>query len=183
MTPTRAFLARPLRALVATGLLLAAGCGPDASTVVNGIHAANPVVREDMVEFARKFDEPKVVDALIGALQDESVTIRATAAESLGELGHVAAAPALVQLLEDEPSEQVRAAAVEALGRLADPVAVAPLMRIVETSEPDEAPLNAIWALGNIADKRALDLLSRIREEATDPHVLYNTNVALRKIK
>ena len=171
-------------ALLLCALTLAlAGCGPDAQQVVTGLHSENPAVRQDMAEFAKKFDEPMVVSALIRTLHDPSATIRIEAVLSLGELGHAAATADLVDVMSNDPSEDVRKAAVEALGRIKDPAAVAPLLIILETYAPDKAPLNVIWALGNIGDKRALGLLSRIREAAVDPHVVYNVNVALRKIK
>jgi len=151
--------------------------------VVTGLQSENPAVREDMAEFARKFDEPKVVDALMQTLEDPSASIRLMAIESLGELGHAAATPELVAVMANDPSPDVRAAAVEALGRVKDPAAVAPLLIILENFPSDSAPLNVIWALGNIGDRRALPLLSRLREDTSDPYVVYNVNVALRKIR
>lgn len=162
---------------------LIAGCGPAAEQVVTGLQSDNPAVREDMAEFARKFDEPMVVDALIDTLDDPSASIRVKAVESLGELGHAAGTADLVDVMANDPSEEVRRTAVEALGRIKDPAAVAPLLIILEHYPPDEAPFNVIWALGNIGDKRALPLLSTIREATDDPYVVYNVNVALRKIR
>lgn len=159
------------------------GCGPAAEQVVAGLQSENPAVREDMAEFARQFDEPPVVVALIKTLRDPSAPIRLKAVESLGELGHAAATADLVDVMSNDPSDEVRGAAVEALGRIKDPAAVAPLLIILETYPPDEVPLNMIWALGNIGDRRALGLLSTLREGATDAHVVYNINVALRKIR
>jgi HEAT repeat protein len=164
-------------------LLLAVGCGPAAEQVVTGLRSGNPAVREDMAEFARKFDEPVVVDALIDTLDDRSAAIRLVAVESLGELGHAAATADLVDVMANDASPEVRAAAVEALGRIQDPAAVAPLLIILESHPPQDAPLNIIWALGNIGDKRALPLLSELREATDDPYVVYNVNVALRKIR
>jgi HEAT repeat protein len=160
-----------------------AGCGPAAEQVVTGLQSENPAVRQDMAEFARQFDEPPVVAALIKTLRDPSATIRMEAVESLGELGHAAATADLVDVMSNDPSDEVRQTAVEALGRIQDPAAVAPLLIILETYDPDDVPLNMIWALGNIGDRRALGLLSTIREATADPHVVYNVNVALRKIR
>jgi len=103
--------------------------------------------------------------------------------ESLGELGHAAGTADLVDVMANDSSEEVRRMAIEALGRIKDPAAVAPLLIILENHAADEAPLNIIWALGNIGDKRALPLLSTIREATSDPYVVYNVNVALRKIR
>jgi HEAT repeat protein len=169
--------------LTALVLSLMVGCGPAAEQVVTGLRSDNPAVREDMAEFARKFDEPMVVDALMDTLDDQSATIRLAAVESLGELGHAAATADLVDIMANDPSPEVRSAAVEALGRVQDPAAVAPLLIILDSYAPDEAPLNIIWALGNIGDKRALPLLSELREATSEPYVVYNVNVALRKIR
>ncbi len=174
---------KALRILAWVSLALSLGCGPSAESVVTGIQSENPAVREDMVEFARRFDEPMVVDALIKALDDPSTAIRVKAVESLAELGHAAAAAKLVELLNNDESVEVRTEAIEALGRIQDPAAVAPLLILLETCQPNDAPLNVLWALGNIGDKRALPLLSRLRDEASDPYVVYNANVALRKIR
>jgi HEAT repeat protein len=163
--------------------MLALGCGPAAEQVVTGLRSDNPAVREDMAEFARKFDAPMVVDALIDTLDDPSAAIRMKAVESIGELGHAAATADLVDVMANDASPEVRAAAVEALGRIQDPAAVAPLLIILQNHDPDQAPLNIIWALGNIGDKRALPLLSELREATEDPYVVYNVNVALRKIR
>ena len=162
---------------------LVAGCKPDADTVVTGIASTNPVVREDMVEFARKFDEPKVVGALIEALKDESATVRQTAIESLAELGHMAAIGPVSELMKKDPSPDVQRAAIDALGRLGSTDAVLPLIARLESSDPDSVELNVIWALGNIGDMKALEALSTLRSEATNIYVIYNTNVALREIK
>ena len=169
--------------LLTLSAVLLIGCGPAAEQVVTGLRSGNPAVRQDMAEFARKFDEPMVVDALIDTLDDPSATIRMVAVESLGELGHAASTAELVDVMANDASADVRSAAIEALGRIQDPAAVAPLMIILNNHPSDEAPLNIIWALGNIGDKRALPLLSELREASSDPFVVYNVNVALRKLR
>ena len=168
-----------------TGLLVLvlAACGPDADQVVLGIRSDNPAVREDMVEFARKFDEPRVVGALMQAIEDPSEAIRTKAVQSLAALEHRGATAPLVERLAVEPSADVRREIVDALGRIADERAVPPLLLVAETSPPDEVPLNVIWALGTIGDRRALAALTRLREEAKDPYVVYNANVALRNLR
>jgi HEAT repeat protein len=169
--------------IIALLALLSLGCGPAAEQVVTGLRSDNPAVREDMAEFSRKFDQPMVVDALIDILDDPSSAIRVKAVESLGELGHAAATADLVDVMANDASPEVRSLAIEALGRIQDPAAVAPLLIILQNHAPDDSPLNIIWALGNIGDKRALPLLSELREATDDPYVVYNVNVALRKIR
>jgi len=163
-------------------LLILAACSPAANTVVTGIQSENPMTREDMVEFAKKYDEPEVVQALVGALADPSETVRVLACRSLAIIGDPLAVPGLLQVLEQESSDAVRREAIDALGRIKDPSSVDALVALVDASQADKVPLNAIWALGNIGDKRALTVLSRIREDARDPYVRFNTNAALRNI-
>lgn len=159
------------------------GCGPDGNTVVVGIQSENPVVREDMVEFAKKFDEPKVVEALVGTLNDPSEVIRLKAVKSLGELKPKVAAEPLVTVFEQDESEYVRREAIEALGRIGDPIAVEPFLTYLQTFDPNKAPVDVIWALGNIGDRSALTVLSELRETSQDPYVVFNVNMALRKIR
>ena len=170
-----------MRTLLLAALFGLAGCGIPPDVIVGGMSSNNPAVREDMIRIANRVDDPKVVAALVRALNDDSDKIRIKAAEALGELGHKEAAPDLITLLE-HPSEEVRRAAIDALGLIGDPVAVEPLLQLVETSDPNEVPLNAIWALGRIGDKRAVPVLARLRSETTDTYVYYVTNVALLEI-
>ncbi len=162
---------------------LIAACGPDTGQVVEGIRSDNPAVREDMVVFARKVEEPKVVGALLKSLEDPSEAIRIKTVQSLAALEHRGATLPLVDRLPVETSPEVRREIVDALGRIDDDRAVPALLLVAEATPADEVPLNVIWALGAIGDRRALSALTRLREEATDPYVVYNANVALRKVK
>lgn len=175
------WLARVL--LLVTALLLSIGCGPSANNVATGIASENPAVRGDIVAFAKKFDDPAVVQALIGALADPFENTRIDAVRSLAQIGDPIAAPALIELMQKDPSQKVQREAIDALGRLKDPVAVAPLMALSETLGDDKTPLNIIWALGNIGDKTAMPLLVRLREQSRDPFVIYNANKALRNLR
>jgi len=164
-----------------TLLLGLLACGPKPDTVLTGLGNTNPAVREDMVKIARNYDDPRVVQALILALDDEEPVIRLNAVEALSWLKAVEATPALILRLED-PNDAVQLAAVDALGQLADPQATEPLMAFVSARLGDVIPLNALWALGNIGDTRAMDLLSHLRDH-TDPYVSYNAHQALRRLK
>lgn len=163
-------------------LALLVACAPSPDSVVTGIKSENPMTREDMVEFAKKYDEPEVVQALMGALADPSPTVRRLACKSLAEISDKTAVPALIQVVQTETEDPILREAIDALGRIQDPSAVDALVALVDAAEPDRVPLNAIWALGTIGDKRALASLTRIREGTRDPYVLYNTNEALRNV-
>ncbi len=167
--------------MIASLLFLTVACGPRPDTVLTGLTNANPAVRQDMVKIARKYNDPRVVEALSLALQDNEAVIRLSAVESLSQLDSHSAVPALVNALSD-PSDKVQRAAVDALGKLADPEATEPLIAYVQVRVGERVPLNALWALGNIADIRALELLSQLRTHS-DPYVAYNAHQALRKLK
>ena len=155
-------------------LLLGFGCSPAPEAVATGMGSENLVVREDMVAFAKQYDDELVVlDALHKALDDPSARVRLRAAESLGELASPESVQFLLKALEDN-DDRVRKEAVDALGRIGDPQAVGPLMAYIESRRLDgEIPLNAIWALGNIADPTPLSLLMELRDNS-DPYVAYN---------
>ena len=162
-----------------TWLLLLA-CGPGADAISTGIGSDNPAVREDMVAAGKLVDDPAVVQALIGALDDPSADIRVAALESLAELDAVDAVPSILPRLQDtEP--KVQRAAVETLARLGDPQAVPDLVEYVDGRRHGRVPLNAIWALGVLGDAQALPLLATLREHE-DPYVVYNACNALREI-
>ena len=163
-------------------LLLGFGCSPAPEAVATGMGSENLVVREDMVAFAKQYDDELVVlDALHKALDDPSARVRQRAAESLGELASPESVQFLLKALEDNDNA-VRKEAVDALGRIGDPQAVGPLMAYIESRRLDgEIPLNAIWALGNIADPTPLSLLMELRDNS-DPYVAYNAMWALREI-
>jgi len=87
------------------------------------------------------------------ALRDEDATVRAAAADGLGQLGVGAAVPALIRALKDA-APAVRAAAAVALGQLRDPQAVDPLIAALEDAQW-EVRTAALEALGRLGDRRA----------------------------
>ena len=76
-------------------------------------------------------DRPRVIDALIEALNARQALVRAHAAEALGMLGDPRAAPALIASLSDR-YRLVRSYAARALGKLGDPASIDPLVKILE---------------------------------------------------
>ncbi len=115
-----------------------------------------------------------VVAALIDTLQDPDPTLRASAIESLGEIGQVAraATPALVEVLGRAPSPAEREAAAEALGNIGDPGGFDALLASIADDAVLEVRAAALYGLGTgvfdaICDDgrpealRVLDVLSR----------------------
>jgi len=159
------------------------GCADETESIVAGIRSDNPAVREDKVVIARRFQDPAVIEALIESLEDESVEVRNRAVFSLAELDAQEAVAALVTLLRTEPNSEVRQSAIDTVGRLKNPAAVPALLELLQKLAPNDVPLNAIWALGNIGERSALPVLVKLRETATNPYVVFNANMALRKLR
>jgi HEAT repeat protein len=162
-------------------LFLLLACGPSHSTVVAGLASENPITREAMAREASSFDDARVVDALVRALEDPSVAVRRNAVDSLGALRASDAVPSLCDLVDRDPAVGVQRAAITALARLRDARAVPVLVAHLETRR-DAPPLDAIWALGEIGDPRAVAILSELRRSA-DVYVSYNASKALARIK
>jgi HEAT repeat protein len=156
-------------------------CGPSSDDIVKNLSSSNPVVREDTAKIARNFGSDTVESGLIGVLGDPEPKVRLNAVESLIELETKDAVPMLMERLELETNPRVLRAVVDALGRLKDSRAVPALISFVE-KHIESPPLNAVWALGNLEDDRALEILAPLRA-STDPHVVWNVNQALRKLK
>lgn len=160
-------------------LLLACASGSD--EVLDNLASENPVIREDAAMMARTVDDPAVVEALVDVLEDGAEEVRLNAVESLIELEAEEAVPALMEVVEADPSPEVQRAAVEALGRLGDPQAVPVLVAYLDARR-EAPPLNAIWALGNLGDPEALGILGELRSHS-DVYVAHNATQALRKIR
>jgi phycocyanobilin lyase alpha subunit len=111
--------------------------------------------------------EPRVVDALIAALDDEAdrtelggYPLRRNAARSLGRLADPRAIPALIRCL-DCSDFYVREAAAQSVGMLGDPTCIPVLMKLLEggvaasqlvpgrphLAQPSEAAMEALEAL------------------------------------
>ncbi|MBN1642454.1 MAG: HEAT repeat domain-containing protein [Anaerolineae bacterium] len=130
------------------------------------------------------------VPPLIAALQDPDPSVRARAAQSLGQLRDQRATPALIASLADT-SEGVRQAAAGALGQLGDALAFDPLVLVLQDPSPQvrqrageallalapteplaqqlhslihsgaEGRAQAATALGELQDPRAIPALGR----------------------
>jgi HEAT repeat protein/beta-lactamase regulating signal transducer with metallopeptidase domain len=107
---------------------------------------------------------PRVVEALVIALEDESPLVRAGAAGALGEVGDPRAVGPL-QRLADDPEGRVREWSARSLGSFSGPDVVASLEKF--TSDP--YPPAREWAarsLGAIGDPVSLDTLEWLLEDS-----------------
>jgi HEAT repeat protein len=95
-------------------------------------------------------DDPRVVDALIHALGDDTLYVREAAIRSLGRIGNVKAVPYLIAALSSE-SFAIRVDAVNALGRIGDARAVPYLRRI---AKHDTDPMIRKEALAALKETR-----------------------------
>ncbi|MDA8242282.1 MAG: HEAT repeat domain-containing protein [Nitrospiraceae bacterium] len=113
-------------------------------------HHGCPAVRSSLAIALGNFAGPKVVDALIGGLDDPEVIVREASIVSLGKVGDTRAVPYLIAQLKDRRF-LIRASAIHSLGLLKDATAVSPLETI---AQGDGEPL---------LRKEALSVLSTIR--------------------
>jgi HEAT repeat protein/beta-lactamase regulating signal transducer with metallopeptidase domain len=80
--------------------------------------------------------DPRVIQSLIAALDDEDVVVRREAAAALARLRAVPAIPALTGLLQD-PDDDVRRVATAALARMRDERAVDGLVLALRDAQPE----------------------------------------------
>jgi beta-lactamase regulating signal transducer with metallopeptidase domain len=157
--------------------------------------AAEQGVRDWKQERSQTAD-PKVIAALIAALDDSVATVREDAVYALGQLEAKEAAAPLGVRLGREPDAKVRTMIAWALGQLEDPAGIPALAAALRDSseevrgraawaigsiEPETAPpellvalkdaasgvrLRAAWALGQIADPAAVPALTVALKDA-----------------
>ncbi len=99
----------------------------------------------------------EAVAALVPALDDLSIEVRAAAASSLGELGGAKAVEALVRCLTDG-APIVRQTAAISLGRIGDPAAFEPLAEALRDGTPD-LRFQAATSLVEVDPERAYEPL------------------------
>ena len=120
-----------------------------------------------------------LVDRLINWLKDSHVTVRSSAAVTLGYIGDARAVEPLIQALNDE-NEYVRYFAAVTLGRIGDSRAVQPLIQTLKDKDRDVRYI-AADALGKIGDAKVVEPLIQALKDK-DEYVRYNAVVALGNI-
>jgi len=117
----------------------------------------NPVLRRMSTTALSPEAANRSFDAIVSLLDDAEGSIRAAAAEKLGQCGG-RALPALLDASDDE-DPRVREAVATAYGEIADPSPIAWLSQIA-SDDPDRTVKEAaVAALGAIGDDLAIDPL------------------------
>lgn len=173
-----------LLALIAL-VLAAAGCrsyGPPAGEKMRRLfaghnpqrdreqlkHTSADVRRWSLISIGRHGDPnaAQAVAPLLDPATEPVPLLRATAAETLRELGNPAAVPALRNAAHD-PHPTVRADAVRSLGALGDHSEIPHLARILKADPNPDVRLQAVWALRRI---HAHAVRQHLVHALSDPH-------------
>ena len=124
---------------------------------------------------------PERVKILISMLSDDSPAVRAAAADSLGQLGAVDAADALVKAFAD-PEIAVRRAVANALIRL-DPDEPIRLKAVEVADRQADARRQVLAFLVGIKDRTRTDMIVRWTEQSADPLFLVEAVRAAGELK
>ena len=130
-----------------------------ASALVNGVLRRPPLPRHLVIDALRRIG-PAALPALATRTTHPDEGVRAQVVESMGLVGAVGAAPALVALLRADPAPEVRVRAARALGRIGSPLAVDALLDAVAEHEPTALRVTAAQALGALGVVRAVPVLA-----------------------
>ncbi len=121
--------------------------------------------RRMAVEELSQMKDPHATPALIVALSDRDIQVRAGAARALGLMRAADAVKELGRVVKDDPDPQVTQSAAMALGFISDPAAVEPLVEALKKGAPGTR-LSACQALANLKSPAAIPAL---RETLKDP--------------
>jgi VWFA-related protein len=143
-----------------TGLI---GARPIGAFLIDDLRDGDQATRRKAAEWLATMPVEGGGDALLEALHDRAVEVRATACVSLGKLREPRAIDPLVTLLSDRALE-VRLAAADGL-RAFGPAAVPDLVDTIEKAPPREQ-VEILPILADIGDARALDAIERLARPA-----------------
>ena len=96
----------------------------------------DPLVREEIVEAASRFQTPLAERILVASLNDTDPYVRQAGCRMLGRRGGVAAVAELGRVAKEDAEIEVRLAATRALGELGDPAAVPHLAQGLQDRDP-----------------------------------------------
>ena len=111
--------------------------------------------------------------------EEKDASLRAEAAEGLGEQGSPEAERVLLELVPKDPSSDVRREGAEALGALTTPTATAALLDFARNSADQDVRMEATEALGEQATPAALRALEELVFNSDDIDVMREAAEAL----
>jgi HEAT repeat protein/beta-lactamase regulating signal transducer with metallopeptidase domain len=124
----------------------------------------------------------RVVDALMGALDDSDAEVRREAVFALGRLRSARAAAAIAKALRDSDPE-VRTQAAFALGQIRDSAAIDALANALAGDAESEVRTQAAFALGQIRADAAVEALARALAKDADGEVRKQAAFALGQVR
>lgn len=135
---------------------------------MDDLKSADVVKRREAANHLGVLRSPHAVPALVVALSDEDVAVRAAAARTLGLMKSSDGTRELARVLETDPDSQVRQSAAVALGFIADPNGTPALRRALK--DPDAAVKNSAAASLGLARAAAAvpDLTPLLKSPAPD---------------
>lgn len=141
--------------------------------IINGlINSMDANVRGACAAVLTATRDPKARDALVDALEDPEIWIRALAIKALGQVeGTQSTAPLLAVVRKERGNESLKLDAIGALGRLGDPAAVQPLLDEFE-ARWDDATQRALWDLRRHLSSRQLRTVVVGPLTVKDPNVV-----------
>ena len=189
-----------------------AGCVPlpdSAEALVAELANCDNIVSVAALEKIKASRDPKLVPALVRALDDTTYIVRCRVVMSLGAHPDTAVVPVLVELLDTD--RRTSGTVANVLAQIGDRRAVGALIRLLQDQQADGSdrgpaalalgaikdqravePLiaaladsdtnvrhYATTALGSLGDTRAVDPLLRLLEREADPIVVYSVVSAL----
>ncbi|MEA3507158.1 MAG: HEAT repeat domain-containing protein [Elusimicrobiota bacterium] len=128
----------------------------DTSKQFQLLQSTSPALRRQAVSEIGELRTEKAIDRLGEVLQeDPNFTVRALAAEALGNMRDKRATSYLIDALGDV-NRNVKASAIVSFGYIRDPKAVKPLIEFVKEEENVGLKISALNVLGVIGDSRAV---------------------------
>jgi HEAT repeat protein len=126
--------------------------------IVDALDLGPASVRGAAASALMRLEPSAAVDALLRGLADSDAWVRYRAIKSLGSIGDSRVAPAVLDILRQDPATHVRLAAIDVLGRLKADGALDVLEPLTRSADPDLGGA-AIRALGHIDRPEVLPAL------------------------
>lgn len=139
---------------------------------------------EGIAEMGRVEKEPRAIEYLLEAANDENPTVRVKAIDTLGTMGAPqATAPLLQRIFMRDTDLPTKKRILAALGRIGDRRATAPLLDLLDRDVPDELKASALYALGEIGDEDARAAIEAYAARDTSDPLSAVGKAALAKLK